>query len=1104
MYKNFPALKCGKGIYIPIKIQRVMKLTCVLIITAIFQIKASSYAQNITLQVKNKNLESLILDIQRQSGYDFIYKGDLLKNARLVTVTVKNASINEVLEKCLSDQPFEYIITDKTVTITEKFHAGRQAQNVTITGKITDEKNMPLPGVTIQLKSSGNMVFSDNNGNYRIIVPRNAVLIYRFIGFEEEERPVSGQNVLNIALKTQVTGLTEVVVVGYGTQKKVNLTGAVSAISGKELSVKPVGQTSAALQGMAPGVTIRQGSGRPGADGGTIRIRGIGTLSNANPLVMIDGIEGSIDNIDPNLVESISILKDAASSSIYGSRAANGVILVTTKRADADQVSISYNNYIGWQDPTNMPKLVNAVDYMLLINEAYTNTGRTPLYSDVLINEYFEQGGQNSDLYPNTDWQKESLTGSGLQQSHFLTIQGGTQKVKLLGSFGLFDQKGIIENSGFKRYTVRNNADITFSEKLKARIDLQYVNAITTDPAASAGEIFQWMNGIPANQIGVNESGQWGVGWNGSNPISASKDGGTNRIRGPFGSINATLNYKPVEWLEAEAAYAPKYALSSGKNFRKAIQSYLPNGSTSFLTPALTSLTESRSQSFFNNIRATLTASKNLKEHSFKLLLGGSREDYYQERTEAYRDTYILPDYPILDGGSAVNQRATGTAEEWALQSLFSRLNYSYRGKYLLELNARYDGSSRFSDGNKYGFFPSASAGWRISEEGFFSGLKTAINEAKLRVSWGRLGNQNIAGIYPSVTTIILESTAMGKQIVNTAALNGLANKNISWETTEEKNIGIDLTLFRNLSISADYYRRQTSDILLDLDIPLIIGLTKPYQNAGIVDNNGWELGLAYKGNVREFDFNVSFNLSDVKNTVVDMKGINQTGLTANREGYSISSLFGYEAQGYFSSDADVAAHAKQFGTVKAGDIKYKDQNGDNIINESDKIVIGSTIPRLTFASNIAGAYKGFDLSVLLQGVGKANGYLNGPGILPFNVGGAIGGTIREENKDRWLPENPNSKYPRLAFGESNNEQVSSFWLRDASYLRIKNIQVGYAFPAELTKKLSISRLRVFANGSNIASFDRFLSGYDVEAPVGAGTIYPQVKLYSFGLEATF
>lgn len=1077
----------------------------------------------INLKGRNISLAEVFKSIKKQTGFTVFYSNKLLDDSELISVDFTGEALNTVMNRILKDRQLDWLIKEKYIVLQRATPAApvqqRKAEPANVDkaqqlrGTVTDGTGSPLPGVSIRRKEVNLGTVTDTQGRYVIEAPAGTALVFSYVGYNSQEITVGSQATLDVKLLEDNADLAEVVVVGYGTQKKVNLTGAVSMVSGKELAARPMGQTSAALQGMAPGVTVKQSSGRPGADGGNIRIRGVGTISasasdptafnGANPLVMIDGIEGSMNNIDPNLIESISVLKDAASSSIYGSRAANGVILITTRRATADQVSISYNNYIGWQDPTNMPKLVNALDYMLLINEAYVNTGRTPLYADALVQKYREQNGVNSDLYPNTDWQKETLTGSGLQQSHFLTIQGGTQKVRMLGSFGLFDQKGIIENSSFKRYTIRNNADITFSDKLKAKIDLQYVNAITTDPAVGSGEIFQWMNGLPANLIGVNESGQWGVGWNGNNPMSASKDGGTNRTRAPFGSINAIVNYKPLEWLEAEAAYSPKYALSSGKNFRKAIQSYLPNGSLSFRTPALTSLNQSQTQSFFNNLRATLTASKNLKDHTFKLLVGGSREDFYAEWISAYRDTYVLPEYPVLDGGSASNQQAKGSAEEWALQSLFSRFNYSYKGKYLLELNARYDGSSRFSKGNKYGFFPSASAGWRISEEGFFGGLKKTINEAKLRFSWGKLGNQNI-GTYPSTAALVLESTAMGKQIVNTVALNDLSNKNISWETTEEKNIGIDLTLFNHLSITADYYRRRTRDILLLLDIPLIIGLNRPNQNAGTVDNTGWELGIAYKGSLKDFNYNMSFNLSDVKNTVADMKGINQTGLTVNREGHSSLSLFGYEAEGLFSSDEEVAAHAKQFGMVKAGDIKYKDQNGDGLINESDKVIIGGTIPRLTYAASLGASYKGFDLSVLLQGVGKANGYLNGPGVQPFSVGGALGGTIREENKDRWSVENPNAKYPRLAFGESNNEQASSFWVRDASYLRIKNIQLGYTLSAGLAKKLSIKRLRLFANGSNLASFDRFLSGYDVEAPVGSGSIYPQVKLYSLGLEATF
>ncbi|KAA8479710.1 TonB-linked SusC/RagA family outer membrane protein [Arcticibacter tournemirensis] len=1109
MYKKNTAFRCGRTHYILTKILLIMKLSFILLFLAIIQVRASSFAQKITIQVKEKNFEDFLMDIQQQSGYDFIYSAKLAKHAKPVTFSCRNADIEEVLKKSLFNQPFTYVVRGRAVTLIEKQQTVQYDQQAQVAGKVTDENNQPLPGVTVHVKNSSETTATNAEGNYKITAGANAVLIFRFIGFAEQEIATQGRSTINVSMRPDIKGLNEVVVVGYGTQKKVNLTGAVSSVSGADLALRPAGQTSAALQGVASGVTVIQGSGRPGGDNASIRIRGVGTISTADPLVLIDGVEGSINNIDPNIIESVSILKDAASSSIYGSRAANGVILVTTKRGTGDKISLGYNNYVGWQKETNTPDIVNALDHMLLLNEAYVNAGSTPIYADTLIESYRRRNGVSSDRYPNTDWQKETLTGSGLQQSHFLTVNGGTSKIRMLASFGYLDQAGIIENSSFRRYTVRSNADILFSEKFTARIDLQYVNAITTEPGAGSGEIFQWINGIPANQIAINENGTWGVGWNGFNPVSGTRDGGTNRTKGPFGSINAVINYKPFKWLNAEVAYAPKYAESLTKNFRKAVQSYLPNGTPSYLAPSKSTLTQGSSQSVYNNMRATLTASQNFGSHSFKLLAGMSREDYSTDYMTAYRDTYVLPDYPVLDAGSAATQTASGKGDEWALQSFFGRFNYNYKEKYLLELNGRYDGSSRFMKGNRYGFFPSVSAGWRISEEEFMREIRTVIANAKIRASWGKLGNQQIAGTdyYPYISSYTLGSYTLGGAagtIVNTATLTTLANKTIAWESTEEKNIGLDLNLFSKLDVTADLYHRRTTGILLKLDIPLIVGLGAPPQNAGIVENKGWELGLGYSGQVRDLKYRIGFNVSDVKNEVVDLRGKNQTGLTVHREGHPAYSIFGYQADGFFQSDEEVASHATQFGTVKAGDIRYIDQNGDNIINEADKVVIGSTIPRYTFGSNINASWKGFDINLQIQGVGKADGYLYGPGIMPFNVGGAIGGTIREDNKDHWTPDNRDASFPRLAFGATNNEQASSFWLKDASYIRLKNFQVGYTLPSTMSGKIKVKRLRLFANGSNLFSIDNFWNGYDVEAPVGQGNYYPQVKVYSFGLEANF
>ncbi|KAA5548842.1 SusC/RagA family TonB-linked outer membrane protein [Adhaeribacter rhizoryzae] len=1063
-----------------------------------------------------QSLAKILTAFEKQHNITFNYDSELLLPivSDLKALEGQTKNIDESLTKLLAPHQltFEKISANDYIIVPvrpqpkpaekplSKPSSGILVDKV-ISGKVTSAKGEGLPGVTVLLKGTSVGATTGSGGDYTLSVPdAGGTLIFSFIGFATKEVAVPpAGGTLNITLEEDAKALEEVVVVGFGTQKKVNLTGAVATVSSEALTSRPIGQTSAALQGVAPGVTVTQSSGRPGGDAGTIRIRGIGTLSDSNPLVLIDGIEGSINNIDPNLIESISVLKDAASASIYGSRAANGVILVTTKRAKGNQLSIGYNGYGGFQTPTNMPDMVNAIDHMLLTNEAYVNVGRAALYSDALIDKYRTEGPANRDLYPDTDWQKEVITGSGAMQSHFISLNGGGEKIRFLTSLGYFDQQGLIESSNFKRFTLRNNADILFSDKFNMKFDLQLVSAHTTEPGRGTSDVFHWMNRIPANQLGINSDGTWGEGWNGDNPIAFSRIGGERKNNSPSAQLNVSLNYTPAEWLQLELTAAPRFAQSNNSDFNRSVQTYKPNGAVSFLVPARSTLTEERNQAFYNNFRGTLTATKTLGGHGLKLLLGASREDYRNNIVSAFRDNFILPDYPVLNTGSANNQQARGGGAEWALQSFFGRINYDYNQKYLLEVNGRYDGSSRFATGNKYGFFPSVSAGWRISEEAFMEPLKNVVNELKFRGSWGRLGNQNI-GNYPFTSFINLGSYTLGKQIVNTAALNTLANSDISWETTEMTDFGIDLTLLDNLSFTGDYYFRQTRDILYTLDVPLIIGLAAPSQNVGVVNNTGWEMGLTYRGAVKDFNYDVSFNLSDVINEVVDLRGVNRTGLTVSREGNPINSIFGLEAEGFFQSEDEVAAHAKQFGTIKPGDIKYKDQNNDGIINDNDNVIIGSTIPRLTFGTTINATYKGFNLNVFFQGVGKSDGFLWQQGIMPF----FLGGTVQEQHKDHWTPATPNATFPRLAFSEANNEKVSRFWLKDASYLRLKNLQLGYKLPTSLVQRVGMKNLRLYVNGQNLFTLDKFWKGYDVETPVGIGNGYPQVKVYSFGVDVNF
>ncbi len=976
-----------------------------------------------------------------------------------------------------------------------------QDQPLVVSGVIKNEEGQPVRGASISIKGTLVTTASGENGAFSIQVSNTkSILVISFVGMITQEIEVGEQRTLSVTLSNESRNLGEVVVVAYGTQRKTNLTGAVSTIAADDLAMRPVGQVSSALQGLAAGVTIKQPSGRPGADGGEIRIRGIGTLNDANPLVIIDGIEGNMNELDPSLIESVSVLKDASSSSIYGSRAANGVVLITTKRAGAEGLRLNLGSYIGFQQPTNLLKIVNALDHMNLMNLAYSNVGSTGPFPQELIDKYVTEGSSNRDLYPDTDWQRSVLNKSGMIQNQFLSISGGGQKVRFMTSLGYFDQNGLYETSKFRRYLIRNNLDLKFSDKLNVRVDVQGIFSKTTDAGVGASGIMFAVRRNPAIQQGVLSNGLWGEGFNGNNPIARSRFEAGHRInRDPTAVANISVIYKPLNWLTAEFNAAPRYVTSVGEIYDKSVTTYKADGSQAFVVPERTKLTRSSSQTFLNNFRATLTFQKEIEDHSFKLLTGASREDSYTDVFGASREEFLLPDYAVLNAGSSNFRDNSGTAYEWALQSLFGRLNYDYKQKYLLEVNGRYDGSSRFATNYKYGFFPSVSAGWRITQEPFMDNLRSSINEAKLRVSWGKLGNQNI-GNYPFTSSISLGAYPMGGSILNTAQLTTLANSTISWESSEMTNFGFDAVVLSDFTISFDYFIKRTYDILYDLDIPLTIGLEKPYQNAGIVDNKGWEFVLGYRKVLGDFRFNVNANVSDVKNTVVDLKGVNRTGLTVSREGSSINSFYGYRSLGYFQTDQEAASSATQFGALKAGDLKYEDLNRDGVINDNDAVIIGSTIPRFTYGVNLNTAYKNFDLTVFLQGVGKADGYINNEGIMPFY----LGATVHEMHKDYWTPDNPNATFPRLAFNASNNIVNSSFWVRNASYLRLKNIQLGYKLSKNLTNRIGIRGLRIYANAQNLFTIDKFWKGYDVETPVGRGDTYPQLKVFNFGIDVNF
>lgn len=1086
---------------------RKMRAVVLLILVSITQTFAlDGYAQSkrMSLSFKNEAIIQILDKIEDESEFYFMFDASVVDVYQRKSIVCENQPVTAILDELLQGTGISYRISDRQIVLTsaEKMEVQQQKS---VSGRVADDSGQPLPGVTVIVKGTTQGTVTNADGSYSLTgIPANATLVFSFVGMRTQEVVVANQNNINITMTPDAIGIEEVVAVGYGTQKKINLTGAVASVNSDKIESKSVGQASMALQGVIPGVTVTQNSGKPGADGGTIRIRGIGTIGDSNPLILVDGVPGSMNDLDVSEIDNISVLKDAASASIYGSRAANGVILITTKRAKDNQFQINYKASAGWQEPTDLMQKVSGYDHMVMINEAYKNVGRTPPFSQQYVDAY--KLNAPSDEYPETNWHEVMLKDQAFQQNHYIGVNGGGEKIRLLGSVAYWDQDGILE-SNYQRLNIRLNSDIQIRDNLSVGFDMMVKNEGNTEPPQQ----WYWLARYPHNLPGKNSDGTWGIGWDGSNGWATQEDGGhadskTNQVL-----VNMKANWEVVSGLNLHLQIAPDKSVNHYKSFRKHVNLYYPDGTIINPTEFKATLTEKYTKYSTNNYKFLMDYNKDFEDHSLSALLGWEAIDYKTEWIQGYREQFPLENYEVLNVGSQLNQEATGSAAEWSLMSYFGRVNYNYKEKYLFEANVRLDGSSRFAQGYKYGFFPSFSVGWRISEESFLSDISW-LPYMKLRASWGNLGNQNI-GNYPFSSSVTFgQNYIFGDAPVIGAALVEGANPEISWESTEVLNFGLDANV-GNFNVTADYYIKNTSDILLRLPIPQIAGLSAPYQNAGKVRNRGWDLRLEYANRIKKLDYQIGATLSDVKNEVVDLVGTGPYiySRTVHMEGYPIGALFGLEADGIFRDQDDVANHASQFGAVKPGDIKYIDQsidtNGDGvldepdgIVNAADRVVLGSTIPRYNYSFDLNLKYEGFDLGLFFQGVGKVDGYLDNFATMAFY----LGGTAQNWQKDYWSEENPDASYPRLTFNYPNNEQVSSFWIKSAAYLRLKNLQLGYTLPREWAERISFKKLRVFFSGQNLLTLDNFYPGYDPEAPIGQGDYYPMVKVFTFGIETNF
>ncbi|HRP32381.1 MAG TPA: TonB-dependent receptor [Agriterribacter sp.] len=981
----------------------------------------------------------------------------------------------------------------------------------TITGKITDE-GTPLANVTVQVRGGSSGTRTDEQGAFNIRAAKGQVLVFSYVGYETREVVVRDQRtiILNLA-KTEGNLLDDVVVVGYGTRKKANLTGAVATITSKQLDDRPITNVSSALQGTMSGVTVVNNTGQPGRDQGSLRIRGIGTLGNSDAMVVVDGMISDMNDVNPSDIESISVLKDAASASIYGSRASNGVILITTRKGKAGETRVHYNTYVGKQKATRLPDYVDSWQAATFYNEALQNEGKNARYTDEEIQKF--RDGSDPDNYSNTDWLKLFYNGSGIQQNHYVDVVGGGEKVQTMLSLGYMSQDGIVENTGFSRYTSRFKISSKLASRLTVNGNFAYSYENFQEPTnpyiKNFGSVVWQINRIGRNVPYKYSNGYYGY-YDDGNPMAWLESGSQtrNHTHNLNGIVDADLEI--VNGLHFKPMLGYRLMLGRSKSFIKDIQYYnWRNGEPTFYQGP-NSLTAFNDDNSVITLQALLQYDKTIGRHDFRLLGGYSQEYTSYNYLRGYRKNFLNNSLSELDAGPIDGQQSNGSSSEIALESVFGRLNYSFNERYLFEANIRYDGSSRFAKENRWGTFPSFSAGWRISEENFFLPLRNVFSELKVRGSWGKLGNQNLVGNYPYIPTIASgQNYGFGGSIASgVAPVNG-ANTNIKWETTTSTDIGLDAVFLNGkINFTADYFVRNTDQVLLDIPVGSVYGFSPPVQNAGSVQNKGFEFDLGYHGQAKDFTYDIMANASFIKNTVTDLAGTDPiiNGSTFMKVGLPINSFYGYQTEGIFQTQQQVDDHAEQSGgDIAPGDLMYKDQNKDNVIDGADRVYLGTYFPKVTYGVNIAVGWKGFDLSVLLQGAAGVKGFVEG------EVLGLVSdkyGKPTSIYKDHWTADRPTDKFPRLWSSNTQNDAAanpSSFWIRGSGYMRVKNIQFGYTFNGKWLGRAGIQKLKVYYSGQNTFTFSNFYKWIDPEAPAAeSGWTHPQVLVNTIGLNLTF
>ena len=1096
------------------KLLLIRRSSFVILLLSLLQ-SASVYSQQtiqttLSINIKNTTLEKALNEIEQKTNFVFFYNADQIQLDERVSLKADDANIKDVLTRLFQDKKIAFKIVDHRIVLypkkIPKGPAINSQQSKQVKGKVTNTKGESIPGVTIRVKGTTIGTTTDLKGNYTLDVPANSTLVFSFVGMKSQEIEVSGKTQLDVVMQEQAVGLNELVVIGYGSQRKKDLTGAVAIVQMKDISSSsiPVPSISDALEGRATGVQVIS-SGTPGNDA-TFRIRGVGTINNTNPLLVIDGVPVSsgLNQLSMNDVKTIQVLKDASATAIYGSRGANGVIIITTKRGKGKS-HLDFNYYFGLQKAAKLVKMLDARQFATLDNEIMQNAGlkENPAFANP------------SSLGTGTDW-LGALFGVAPMKNYSLSYSGNSKKANYYVSINYLNQQGIILNTGYKRFTMQFNTDFKVFKNLKFGNSLTINHDIKTG-ANTYLNIQKTMLALPTQPI-LRKDGTYSgpVGppmWVGDivNPIGLAKTvshstKGYNLIGSVYGEyeIITNLKFKSTFGLQAnfwnDRTWAPNYHWDSSINDN----SYLYEQYNKNLTWVWDN-TVTYVKSFGKNM-LTLMAGTSAQENQYNYL-NGSVQNFASNLTQQ------------MDNGT---QQPTvgGSLSSWSLFSYMGRANYSYANKYLITATVRRDGSSRFGKGNKWGVFPSVSVAWRISEEKFMKSLGF-ISNMKIRAGYGITGNQNI-GNYSFASALQTIKYNFNNTIVAAVVPSIMPNPYVQWEEQKQANIGIDAGLFnQRIVVALDGYIKITDKMLVPMVVPVTTGYSDVYVpsiNAGKMENKGVEVSITSRNMVKKFIWNTTLNFSYNRNTVKNINdtvpmisgsiGLNYT-LALIQAGYPINEFFGYLTDGIFQTQAEVDNHAVQvpgndpYNRTSPGDIRYKDVNNDGVINDKDRVFLGNPNPQFIFSLNNSFAYKGFDLSIFLQGV-AGNKILNANRIWSEAMSVAQNQTTATLN--RWTGPGTSNSMPRAIFGDpNNNTRPSDRYIEDGSYLRIKNLILGYTFPEQLTKQVHLNKIRVFVSVVNLYTLTKY-SGFDPE--VGSSgidnNVYPVSSTYSFGVNLGF